>query len=414
MQTNPLAIAQQNLKEACDKLGLPPDVYEILHYPKRVLTVSIPVIMDNGQTKTFIGFRAQHTDVLGPTKGGIRFHPQVTLDETMALSIWMTLKCAVVGLPYGGAKGAVICNPKQMSPSEIERLSRGYIRAISQFIGEKKDIPAPDVYTNSQVMAWMMDEYYKIQGEVNSPGVITGKPLAIGGSLGRETATAQGCVYTIIEAAKRKNINLQEATAVIQGFGNVGANTASLLSSLGVKIIAVNDSTGGVYNPSGLNIPSLLKHKELTSSVGNFPGTIPISNGDLLAIKCDILIPAALENQITKENAEFIKAKIVAEAANGPTTPDADSILAKKGIPVIPDILANSGGVIVSYYEWVQNLMNYYWSLEEVNEKLKIQIIDAFKHIWEMSEKHQTNLRIGAYMLALERISTALSLRGWI
>ncbi len=414
-QSNPFLIVQQQLKEATEKMNLPASVYEVLKYPKRVLTVSIPVKMDDGSMKTFIGYRSQHTDVLGPTKGGIRFHPDVTMDEVKALSMWMTFKCGVVSLPYGGGKGGIICNPKELSKGELERLSRGFAQSISAFIGPDKDIPAPDVYTNAQVMAWMMDEYNKTQGGINNPGVITGKPITLGGSLGRDTATAQGCIYTIREAANKMGIQLDKATAVIQGFGNAGSHAARLLADLGVTIIAVSDSRGAIFNKQGFNVQELMDYKKSNSSVLGFNGSEEITADKILTMACDILVPAALENQITSKNAPDVKAKIVAEAANGPTTPEADKILTQNGVVVIPDILANAGGVVVSYYEWVQNLMGYYWSAQEVAEKLEAQMVTAFDKTWNTREKYgDVDLRTAAYMVSLERITEALRLRGWI
>lgn len=403
---------QQQLADAVEQMGLSPKVYEHLKYPKRVLTVSIPVKMDDGTVQTFLGFRSQHTDVLGPTKGGIRFHPEVSQDEVMALSMWMTFKCALVGLPYGGGKGGVICNPKELSEGELERLSRGYIQGIAQFIGENKDIPAPDVYTNAKIMGWMSDEFSKLQGDINRPGAITGKPIVLGGSLGRDTATAQGCVFAIREAAQKLGIELSQATAVIQGFGNAGRNAALILSELGVRIVGVSDSGGGVCSEEGLPLAELAECKDKQGSVAKLGKGQLISNKDLLELPCDILIPAALENQITSKNAENIKAKIVAEAANGPTTPNADKILHNRGIVVIPDILANAGGVIVSYYEWVQNLMNYYWSASEVRQKLEEQIVEAFNKTWEMRDQRGVDFRMAAYLVALARLNEALVMRG--
>jgi len=406
---------QQQLKTAATLMELDPAVYEILKHPQRTLTVSFPVRMDNGTIQTFIGYRAQHTNVMGPTKGGIRFHPNVTLNEVKALSMWMTFKCSVAGLPYGGAKGGVVCNPKELSPGELQRLARGYIQAVGDFIGPNVDIPAPDVYTNAQIMAWMMDEFNKLHGGHNYPGVITGKPINVGGSLGRDTATAQGCVYAIQEACQKLNININQATVVIQGFGNAGTNAAVLLSELGAKIIAVSDSQGAVYNQAGLDIAKLIAHKQATKSVIDFAQAENIPQTDLLTLSCDILIPAALENQITANNAHKIQAKLIAEAANGPTTPEADAILKDQGITVIPDILANAGGVIVSYYEWVQNQMYYYWSKEEIHTKLARQMSEAFNSVWQMQQKYpNTDLRTAAYMVALNRIAEVMKLRGWL
>lgn len=410
---NPFDIARQQLYEACEALNLPSGVYEILKEPARVYTVSIPVKMDSGEVKTFLGYRAQHTDVTGPTKGGIRFHPDVTLDEVKALSMWMTMKCNLIGLPYGGGKGGVIVNPKELSKGELERLSRGYIRAIVEAVGPDKDIPAPDVYTTPQVMGWMMDEYSKLVGRY-SPGVITGKPLAVGGSLGRSEATARGCVFTVREAAAKLGLDLTKATAVIQGFGNAGSVAARLLSELGVTIVGVSDSQGAVYNPEGMDPLALAAHKEATGSVKGFPGAREVDGRALLELPCDILVPAALENVITGSNAGRIQARIIAEAANGPTTPEADEILYRRGITVIPDILANAGGVTVSYFEWVQNLMNFYWTAEEVNQRLEQLMVQAFHKTYEMSQGKQVNMRLAAYMVSLDRIAKAMVARGWV
>ena len=409
-----LKIAQAELLNACEALGLGPGVYERFKEPQRVVIVSIPIEMDSGECRSFIGYRCQHTDVLGPTKGGIRYHPAVTLDEVKALAMWMTFKCSLLSLPYGGGKGGVVCNPKELSRGELERLSRGYIRAIADNIGPEKDIPAPDVYTNSQIMGWMMDEYSKIRGYY-SPGVITGKPLVIGGSLGRTEATARGCVYTIQEAARKLSIDLESATAVIQGFGNAGSFVAKFLSEIGVKIVGVSDSKGSAYNPQGLDVRALVKFKEETGSVLGFPGSENVPEEDFLALPCDILVPAALENVITGKVAERIQAKVVAEAANGPTTPNGDKVLLERGIFVIPDILANAGGVTVSYFEWVQNLTQLSWTEEEVNARLKRSMVEAFEKMYAVYTQQNNNKtpRLAAYMVALQRIVDAARARGW-
>ena len=410
---NPFHIARQQLREACEALNLDLSVYEILKEPARVYTVSIPVKMDSGEIKTFIGYRVQHTDATGPAKGGIRFHPDVTLDEVKALSMWMTMKCNLVGLPYGGGKGGVVCNPKRLSKGELERLSRGYIRAIVDVIGPDKDIPAPDVYTNPQIMAWMMDEYSKLVGRY-SPGVITGKPLSVGGSLGRSEATARGCVFTIREAAKCLNLDLGNARAIIQGFGNAGCTSSRLLSELGVTIVGVSDSQGAIYNPDGIDPIALAKYKAETGSVKGFPGCQQVDGDALLEMPCDILVPAALENVITGSNAPRIQARIIAEAANGPTTPEADEILHKRGVMVIPDILANAGGVTVSYFEWVQNLQNFYWTADEVMQRLEYMITQAFNKTYAMSQEKNVPTRLAANMVSLERIAQAMADRGWL
>ncbi|MGC8701011.1 MAG: Glu/Leu/Phe/Val family dehydrogenase, partial [Thermoplasmata archaeon] len=364
-ELNPFKIAQEQLDKAAKIMNLDPTVHQFLREPMRILEVTIPVKMDDGSVKIFKGFRVQYNDARGPTKGGIRYHPQETLDTVKALSAWMTWKTAVVDLPYGGAKGGVICDPKSMSEAELERLSRGYIRAIGRFIGPEKDIPAPDVYTTPQMMAWMMDEYSKIVG-YNAPGVITGKPVEVGGSLGRGDATAKGGLYVLREAAKKIKLDLSKATVAIQGFGNAGQFAHKLVTEMfGSKVVAVSDTKGGIYCKDGLDFKKVLDHKEKTGSVTNLPGTKNITNEELLELDVDVLIPAAIENQITGNNADKIKAKIVLELANGPTTPEADVILYKKGILDIPDFLANAGGVTVSYFEWVQNINGYYWTAEE-------------------------------------------------
>lgn len=411
-ELNPFKIAQAQLNKAVEALGLDPAAHAILREPMRILQVSIPVKMDDSKTKVFKGFRVQYNDARGPTKGGIRFHPDETLDTVKALAAWMTWKCAVVGIPYGGGKGGVICNPKEMSKGELERISRAYISAISQIIGPKKDIPAPDVYTNPQIMAWMMDEYSKIT-QYNTPGVITGKPLEIGGSQGRGNATAMGSVYTTREAAKHLCLELKDATVAVQGYGNAGYWAAKLLQDMGCKIVAVSDSKGGIYSEMDLDVDMVLEHKKNTKSVVGFSGTKKISNRELLELDVDILVPAALENQITGENAERIKAKIIAETANGPTTPEADEILHDRGIFVIPDFLCNAGGVTVSYFEWVQNETGYYWEAEEVYEKLDKIMTKAFHEVLKVSESKGVDMRTAAYMVAVKRVVAAMKVRGW-
>lgn len=409
---NPYEIVKKQIETAAVKLGLEPHIIEILKRPMRVLSVSFPVKMDDGSIRVFEGYRAQHNDALGPTKGGIRFHPDVTLDEVKALSMWMSFKCAVVGLPYGGGKGGVICDPQTLSRGELERVSRGFIEAISQIIGPDKDIPAPDVYTNSQIMGWMMDTYSRINQSF-SPGVITGKPLIIGGSKGRNEATARGCVITIQEAMKKLGRPLKDATVAIQGFGNAGRTAAKLLAELGCKIVAVSDSKGAIYDPNGLDIAKV-EHLKDHHALLDYGAEYQIDPSALLELKVDILIPAALENAITSKNADQVQAKIIAEAANGPISPDADRTLTEKGIIVIPDILANAGGVTVSYFEWVQNLMNYYWSEEEVNKKLANIMVQSFHAVYEAAEEHETDLRTAAYIISLKRITEAMKARGWV
>jgi glutamate dehydrogenase (NAD(P)+) len=398
---------------AAKLLRLDPAVHSLLREPKRILEVTFPVRMDNGQVRAFKGFRVQYNDARGPCKGGIRFHPRETIDTVKALAAWMTWKTACVDIPLGGGKGGVICNPKEMSRGELERVSRAYIDAIASMIGPEKDIPAPDVYTTPEIMAWMVDEFAKIRG-YNAPGVITGKPIALGGSQGRGDATARGAVYTIREAAKRLNILLKGATVAVQGYGNAGSNAAILLQEMGARIIAVSDSKGGVFSEKGLDPSAVLQHKEKTGSVVGLPGTKAITNDDLLELQCDILVPAALENVITTKNASRIKAKIVAEAANGPTTPEADDVLLKNEVFDIPDFLCNAGGVTVSYFEWVQNIYGLYWPVEEVYDRLDKIMTKAFHDVYDMHMKHNVNMRMAAYMLSVQRVAEAMKLRGWV
>lgn len=411
---NSFEIVQRQCDICAVLLDLPDDIYELIRNPMREIQVSIPVRMDDGTLKVFRGFRVQYNDVLGPTKGGIRFHPAETIDTIKALAAWMTWKCSLLELPLGGAKGGVICNPKEMSPGELERLSRGYIEKIWRFIGPDKDIPAPDVYTNPQVMAWMMDQYSKIAGK-NQFGVITGKPLYIGGSIGRNTATARGGLYVIVEAARTAGMNLNEATLAIQGYGNAGYNLAYLAHDIfGCKIVAVTDQRGGVYNDQGLDPLALYNYKQENQTVAGFPGSESIKNGELFSLDVDILCPSALENVITSQNADVIKAKIVAELANGPTTPEADDILFEKDIQVLPDFLCNAGGVTVSYFEMVQNFSMLYWDEAEVFDRLKKKMAAAYHSVLNASEKHKINMRQAAYMVAVKRIADAMVLRGWV
>ncbi|MCD5411155.1 MAG: Glu/Leu/Phe/Val dehydrogenase [Clostridiales bacterium] len=410
---NPFEIAQLQVKTACDKLGTDPAVYEILKNPMRVLEVSIPVKMDDGSTKSFIGYRSQHNDAVGPFKGGVRFHPDVTRDEVKALSTWMTFKCGVVGIPYGGGKGGITVEPHDLSKGELERLSRGFARAIAPIIGEKKDIPAPDVNTNGQIMTWMIDEYEKTTGRFE-PGVFTGKPLDFYGSLGRTEATGYGTAIMARDAAKKIGLSLDGATIAIQGFGNVGSYAALYIIEMGAKVVAVSDSTGCIVNEDGLDIEKLIEYTAKNRHVKGFEGAKKELHRDEVLIQdVDILMPCALENQITSKNVNDIKAKIVSEGANGPTTPEADKIMFEKGIVVVPDILANAGGVTVSYFEWVQNLMRYSWTFEEVQKKQDKLMIDAFEEIWKLKEEHGVNMRTAAYMMSIKRIATAMKLRGW-
>lgn len=411
---NPFEVAQEQL-DACAKImQLDSDVHAILRVPMRELHVSLPVRMDDRSIKVFQGFRVQYNDARGPGKGGIRFHPDETIDTVRALAAWMTWKCALLDLPLGGAKGGVVCNPKEMSQSELEGLSRAYIRAIYQFIGPDKDIPAPDVYTNPQTMAWMMDEYSKIAGK-NQFGVITGKPLNLGGSAGRGDATARGGMYTIREAARTLGIDLSKATIAVHGYGNAGYHAARLSSELfGSKIVAVCDSKGGVCCKTGIDPDAANVYKSQTGSVCDFPRMERISREELLELNVDILIPAALENVITAKNAPNIKAKIIAELANGPTTPQADDILHRRGVHLIPDFLCNAGGVTVSYFEMVQNFYMYYWSEKEVYERLDKKMTVAYHSVLNTSKKYNINMRQAAYVIAVERVVKAMRLRGWV
>ena len=412
---NPFSIAQQQLDEAADKLGLDPAMHELLRWPMREYHVTLPLKMDNGTTRIFKGYRVQYNGARGPTKGGLRWHPDETIDTVRALAAWMTWKTAVVDIPLGGAKGGITCNPKELSEGEKERLARAYIRAIGPELGVHRDVPAPDVYTTPQIMAWMMDEYETIVGH-SHPGVITGKPLMLGGSQGRGDATARGGVYCVREAGKALNIDVTNTTYVIQGFGNAGQFAATLHPEVlgSGTLIAASDSRTGVMNKSGLDPKALVRHKLETGSVKDFPGSEPITNEALLELECDVLYPAALEGMITAKNAGNIKAKIVCELANGPTTPEADKILFEKGVYIIPDFLANAGGVTVSYFEQVQNTYNYYWSLEDVHSQLDRKMTDAFQAVHQMSQKKKVHNRLGAYLVAVSRVAEACKMRGWV
>ncbi|PKG24142.1 Glu/Leu/Phe/Val family dehydrogenase [Niallia nealsonii] len=411
-QHDVLKSTQTVIQKALSKLGYSDEVYELLKEPIRMMTVKIPVRMDDGTVKIFTGYRAQHNDAVGPTKGGIRFHPHVTEKEVKALSIWMSLKCGIVDLPYGGGKGGIVCDPRDMSFRELERLSRGYVRAISQIVGPTKDIPAPDVFTNSQIMAWMMDEYSRID-EFNSPGFITGKPLVLGGSHGRETATAKGVTICIREAAKKKGISIEGARVVVQGFGNAGSFLAKFMHDAGAKIIGISDAYGALHDPEGLDIDYLLDRRDSFGTVTNlFNKTI--TNQELLELECDILVPAAIENQITEKNADNIKASIVVEAANGPTTLEATRILTEKGVLLVPDVLASAGGVTVSYFEWVQNNQGYYWTEEEVEERLEKVMSKSFENIYETAQVRRVDMRLAAYMVGVRKMAEASRFRGWI
>ena len=410
-QQTALDVALEQLKIAAEKLKLDSGIHEMLKYPKRSLIVSITIRMDDGSIGVFKGCRVQHWDARGPFKGGIRYHPNVTLEEVTALAMWMTWKCAVVNIPYGGAKGGICCNPKEMSKNELERLTRRYTSLILDYIGPYRDVPAPDIYTDAQTMAWIMDTYSQFKG-YSVPECVTGKPISVGGSEGREEATSRGVIICAREAAKRVGLSFKDATVAVQGYGNVGWNAAKIAHDMGCKIVAVSDSVGGIYCQEGLNPYKVYEHKLKTGSVVNYPKCKDISNEELLETECDILIPAALENQITGANADKIKAKIVAEGANGPTTPEADKILHEKGIFLVPDILANAGGVTVSYFEWVQNLTREHWTLEEVNRKLENIMMRAFNDVYSLMEREKEDMRTAALMLGIGRVSEAIKILG--
>jgi glutamate dehydrogenase len=409
---NSLSEFQETLKEAVNILNYPTQVFEFLKKPMRFLEVSIPVRMDNGQTEIFQGYRAQHNDASGPTKGGIRFHPDVTADEVKALAGWMSLKCGITDLPYGGAKGGIICDPRKMSLDELEKLSRGYVRAVSQLVGPTKDIPAPDMYTNSQIMAWMLDEYDHIR-EFDSPSFITGKPIALGGSKGRETATSKGVLYTLQMVCELRKMELKDTRVIIQGFGNVGSYLAQYLDEMGAKVIGIGDMLGGLYDENGLDIPYLLENKDSFGIISNRFNS-SISNQDLLEKECDVLIPAAISGVINKYNASKLNCNIIIEAANGPTTKEALKILDEREILVVPDILANSGGVIVSYFEWCQNNQGYYWTEEIVDERLKEKMTASFLKVYQTSKRYGVNMKVAAYIEGIQKLAEASRLRGWL
>ncbi len=414
-EDNILVATLSMIKQAVDLAGLSLEVYEHLRTPMRFVEVAVPVEMEDGSTRVFTGYRCQHNNVFGPYKGGLRYHPDVTTDSIKALSMWMTLKCSLVGVPFGGGKGAIVCDSQNMTHKERERMTRGYVRALGSILGPETDIPAPDVFTDSQVMAWIADEYSSIMREP-SFGVVTGKPLAVGGCVGRNEATGRGCYFVAKEAAQAFKIPFEKARIAIQGFGNVGSNAALLFAEKGCPVIAVSDISGGVYNKEGLDILKLIDHVERTGYVKGFPGAGAISNEELLAVECDILIPAALENQITGKNANDVRAKIVVEAANGPTTPEADQILKENDILVVPDILANSGGVTVSYFEWVQNNYGFRWDLATVNRRLEEKMVEAFNMVYSFyCEKCiGSDMRTGAYMYSIQRLAEAMHYRGWL
>jgi len=404
-------MAVQQFDNAAAKLNLDANLAVRLRRPDRALVVSVPTRMDNGQVQVFTGYRVQHNDVLGPFKGGIRYHPAVNLGEVSALAMWMTWKCSLVGLPLGGGKGGVACDPALLSRQELQSMTRRYTAEILNFIGPEVDVPAPDMGTNDQVMAWIMDTYSQHKGHA-VPGIVTGKPVAIGGTLGRREATGRGVVYMIMEVAKLLNIDLSKCTAVVQGFGNVGSVAVQELANIGVKIIGVSDRTGGFFDPKGLPVNKLLDVADKNHSLESCPYGEKISNEELLELKCDVLVPAALEMQITKDNATRVQCRILAEGANGPTTPEADAILREKGIFLIPDVLANAGGVVVSYFEWVQDLQNFFWTEDEINHKLRDILVKAFHQVLDMSRKHGIDMRLAALMIGIDRVARAMLWRG--
>jgi glutamate dehydrogenase (NAD(P)+) len=409
---NPFETAKQQIDIVADLIGLSSGVREVLKHPKRELTVNFPVRMDDGSYRVFTGHRVQYNMARGPTKGGIRYHPGVTLDEVRALAAWMTWKCAVVNIPYGGGKGGVVVDPKKLSIGELERLTRRYTTEIAPIIGPEMDIPAPDVYTDSQTMAWIMDTYSMLKG-YSVPGVVTGKPLSLGGSEGRGEATGRGCSYVIREAAKDAGVRVKGGTVAVQGFGNAGSVTAKLLyDEQGAKIVAVSDTKGGIWNAEGMNPHAIEAHKHKTGSVVGFPDSKPISNEDILEAKVDVLVPAALENVLTPKNAGKVEAKIVAEAANGPTLPEADKVFFEKGITVLPDILANAGGVTVSYFEWAQNIQGYFWTLPEVNERLERIMTQSYHAVHQVATERKIHNRTAAYVVAVQRVVDAIRIRG--
>ncbi len=408
---DPWEMALEQFERAARFVPLKRGIREFLAYPKRELTVNFPVKMDDGSVRIFTGYRVHHSTVLGPTKGGIRYHPAVTLNEVRALAMWMTWKCAIAGLPYGGAKGGVVCDPKQLSAGELERLTRRYATEISVLMGPESDIPAPDVGTNPQVMAWIMDTYSMHRG-YSVPAVVTGKPVSVGGSVGREEATGLGCALVAREAAKVAGLSLEGARVAVQGFGNVGAVAAVTLHRMGAAVVAVSDSRGGVYEPRGLDPEALLRHKRAAGTVADFPQGRRTSPEEVLEVPCDVLVPAALEGQISRENAARVQARVVIEGANGPTTPEADDVLRSRGVLVVPDIVANAGGVIVSYFEWVQDLQAFFWTEEEVRQRLERLLVRSFREVWRVAQDRGVDLRTAALVRAIERVADALYTRG--
>ena len=410
---NPFEIARKQVKTACDRLNADPAVYEILKSPQRVLEVTFPVKLDNGTVKTFTGYRSQHNNAVGPYKGGVRFHPNVNLDEVKALSIWVTIKCCVAGIPYGGGKGGITLDPRDYSETELERIARPYSEAISPLIGEKIDIPAPDVNTNGKIMSWMVDAYENVVKK-SAPGVFTGKPVEFGGSLARTEATGYGVNFAAVQALEKLGKDVKGATYAIQGFGNVGYHTGYYAHQSGAKVVAVSTVDVAIYNENGLDMEALFKEFQEKGFITNEAGYgKEISNAELLALDVDVLAPCALENQLTSENAGKVRAKIVVEGANGPTTPEADAILRQNGVLVVPDILANCGGVVVSYFEWVQNLQGYYWEFDEVQEKETVVLRRAFRDIWNLAQEYDVDLRTASYMMSIRRVEKAMKLRGW-
>lgn len=418
---NPLVNSQKQLKSACDLLGVEPIVYEMLKEPQRVIEVTIPVKMDDGSTKVFKGWRSAHSSAIGPSKGGVRFHPNVNLDEVKALSLWMTFKCGIVGIPYGGGKGGVCCNPQELSQRELEQIARGYIRGIYKYIGEKIDIPAPDVNTNGQIMAWMTDEYIKLNGEKMEVGFITGKPVGFGGSKGRNEATGFGVAIIAREMAKAMGLDIKTSTVAVQGFGNVGRFTVKNVQRQGGKVVAVAEydiaskRTYAIYNEAGFDFKELAQYQAEKKTLLGFPGAKELTLEEFWQLQVDILIPAALENAIKADEVHLIKAKLICEAANGPVTPEAAAMLIEKGIEIAPDILANSGGVLVSYFEWVQNLYGYYWSEEEVEQKQEVEMVKAFNNIWETKQAYKApTMRDAAFAYSVKKVAETMELRGWI
>lgn len=408
---NPRDVAVQQLEEAAARIGTEDGIVEKLKYPKRIMTVSIPTEMDDGSNEVFIGYRVQHNMDRGPCKGGLRYHPDVTLDEVIALAMWMTWKCAVVDIPYGGAKGGVVCNPKEMSLKELERMTRRFTSELIDFIGPERDIPAPDVYTNPQIMAWILDTYSMNRGHL-VPAVVTGKPMEVGGSAGRNEATARGVSFTVREGLNTLDIDIEDATVAVQGFGNAGSVAARLLDEMGATVIACSDSSGGIVKEDGLDVAGVIHHKAETGSVIDFDEAENITNAELLALECDVLIPAALENTITGDNADDLNCKMIAEAANGPTTPEAQEIIDDMGIFVIPDILCNAGGVTVSYFEWVQGGQMYFWKEEEVNNRLEEIMVASYDYVLEEAKRCGCNMRDAAFNVAVGRVAEAVRLRG--